>query len=49
MEILARSRKTNEEVRVVEIDPKKADSKRITDHNDLWVDRRIDLYKPLLK
>jgi predicted amidohydrolase len=48
MEFLARSRKTGEEVRVVEIDPEDADSKRITEHNDLWADRRIDLYQPLL-
>jgi len=48
MEILARSRRTGEEVRVVEIDPRDADSKRVTHHNDLWADRRTDLYKPLL-
>jgi len=49
MEILARSGRTSEEVRVIEIDPKKADSKRISNHNDLWSDRRIDLYQPLLE
>jgi len=48
MEILASSGRTREEVRVVEIDPKEADSKRISNHNDLWSDRRIDLYQPLL-
>jgi len=49
MEVLARSRRTGEEVRVVEIEPKDADSKRITMRNDLWADRRTDLYQPLLK
>jgi len=49
MEILARSRRTGEEVRIAEIEPKDADSKRITEHNDLWADRRIDLYHPLLE
>ena len=49
MEVLARSRRTGEEVRVVEIEPKDADSKRITGRNDLWADRRTDLYQPLLK
>jgi predicted amidohydrolase len=48
MEVLARSQETGEEVRVADIDPKDADSKRITEHNDLWEDRRIDLYQPLL-
>ncbi|MCW4020318.1 MAG: 5-formyltetrahydrofolate cyclo-ligase, partial [Candidatus Bathyarchaeota archaeon] len=48
MEILARSRKTGEEVQVVEINPKDADSKRITEHNDLWADRRTDLYGALV-
>ncbi len=49
MEVLARSRGSGEEVRVVEIDPKTADSKRVTERNDLWADRRIDLYQPLLQ
>jgi len=49
MKVLVRSRKTSEEIRIVEIDPKKADSKRITEYNDLWSDRRIDLYQPLLE
>jgi len=48
MSILAQSGEKVEEIRIVEIDPKDADSKRITELNDLWSDRRIDLYKPLL-
>jgi len=49
MEVLAKSRRTGEEVRVVEIEPKDADSKTVTEHNDLWADRRTDLYQPLLE
>lgn len=49
MEVLARSRKGGEDVRVIEIDPREADSKRITESNDLWKDRRIDLYGSLLE
>ncbi len=49
MEVLARSRRTGEEVRVAEIDPKGADSKKVTERNDLWADRRTDLYQPLLE
>jgi len=49
MEVLARSRRTGEDVRVVEIDPKTADCKRINERNDLWADRRTDLYQPLLE
>jgi len=48
MKVLAKSRKTHEEVCVVEIDPRDADCKKITRHNDLWADRRPDLYGPLL-
>ena len=48
MEVLARSRRTGEEVKVVEIDPNEADSKKITERNDLWADRRTELYLPLL-
>ena len=48
MRILARSEK-DADVKVVEIDPKAADSKRINKYNDLWLDRRVDLYKRLLE
>ena len=48
METLAASSRSREEVRVVEVDPKKADSKVVSERNDLWADRRIDLYGPLL-
>ena len=48
METLAASPKSREEVRVVEVDPKEADSKKVSERNDLWADRRVDLYGPLL-
>ncbi len=48
MEILAKSLRKSEEVRVVEIDPKDAENKSVTELNDLWTDRRTDLYHPLL-
>jgi predicted amidohydrolase len=48
MKTLAVSSKNREEVRIVEVDPKEADSKKISERNDLWADRRVDLYRPLL-
>ena len=48
MKTLAVSLRNREDVRVVEVDPKEADSKKISERNDLWADRRIDLYGPLL-
>jgi len=49
MKILARSGRDEEEVKIVEIDPPAADSKRINKYNDLWLDRRVDLYRSLLE
>jgi len=49
MRILASSGRNGEEVKVVEINPQDADSKRITEYNDLWADRRPELYRPLLE
>lgn len=46
MKVLARSR-LREEVRVVEIDPSQARNKKITTANDLFRDRRLDLYPDL--
>ncbi|RJS87010.1 acyltransferase [Candidatus Bathyarchaeota archaeon] len=48
MQILASSKRSGEEVKVVDIDPRDADSKRITEYNDLWADRRTELYRFLL-
>ncbi|RLI36941.1 acyltransferase [Candidatus Bathyarchaeota archaeon] len=49
MEVIARSGRSEEEVKVVDIEPSLADSKRITRYNDLWSDRRVDLYHPILE
>ena len=49
MEILASSGRNCEEVKVVDVNPKDADSKRINEYNDLWADRRTELYEFLLK
>ncbi len=48
MEVLVRSGKTKEEVKIVEVDPRNSDSKMITARNDVWHDRRIELYQPLV-
>ena len=48
MRVLASSRRSGEEVKVVDVNPSDADSKRITEYNDLWDDRRTELYKSLL-
>ncbi|HEX7078662.1 MAG TPA: nitrilase-related carbon-nitrogen hydrolase [Candidatus Eisenbacteria bacterium] len=47
-ERLASADATEECVRVVEIDPGDARDKRVTARNDLFADRRVDLYGPLL-
>ena len=47
MKILSKSDES-EEVKVIEIDIKQAENKKITEYNDLWDDRRIDLFYPLV-
>jgi predicted amidohydrolase len=49
MKRLARASKTKEEVKIVSIEPKLAQNKMITANNHVFLDRRIDLYEPLLK
>jgi len=49
MKVLARSGRNEEEVKTVEIDPHVADSKKINKYNDLRLDRRVDLYHPLVE
>lgn len=49
MEILAKAKHNTEEVQVIEIDPSLANNKMITTRNHVFLDRRIDLYQPLLK
>lgn len=49
MEVLARSNKTAEEAKVVEIDVREARNKRITKLNDVFKDRRVDLFGAICK
>lgn len=49
MEILARAPEKGEHVAIVEIDPSEARNKRITERNDLWSDRRPELYGEITK
>lgn len=49
MEILCRAPRDGEEVRVVDVNLDLARSKKITEFNDLWEDRRPELYKPLVQ
>jgi len=48
MKILASSGRDGEDVKIVDVNPRDADSKMITKYNDLWADRRIELYTSLL-
>ncbi len=43
--VLVRASEDREEAHVMEIDLKKARNKRINGHNDLFADRREDLYR----
>jgi predicted amidohydrolase len=43
--VLARTEPEGDSLTVVEIDPHRARNKVITDHNDLFADRRLDLYR----
>ncbi|HUT80638.1 MAG TPA: nitrilase-related carbon-nitrogen hydrolase [Candidatus Bathyarchaeia archaeon] len=49
MELLAQSSEEKEEVQIVEIDPSVARNKMVTSLNHIFIDRRVDLYKPILK
>ena len=48
-EILASSGERSESLKVIEIDPSEADDKKATPNNDLFEDRRVAFYKPLLR
>lgn len=48
MEILSKASVDKEEVSIVEIDPSLAQNKMITANNHIFLDRRIELYHPLL-
>lgn len=47
--ILAKGGERSESLKVVEINPADADDKAITPNNDLFKDRKVALYKPLLR
>lgn len=47
-EVISRASPDKEEIRIVEIDPKDARKKSVNRHNDLFKDRRVDLYRELL-
>ncbi len=49
MELLAQSNEHDEDLKIVEIDPTQARNKMITANNHLFLDRRVELYNPLLK
>jgi len=48
MRILVKSGRNSEEANTVEIDPKLADNKWVTKRNNIWTDRRTDLFHFLL-
>lgn len=48
MHILSRSGQNKEELKIVKIDPKVAENKWITEKNNLWKDRRVDLFNYLI-
>ncbi len=48
MEVLVKGPKDREHVTSVEIDPTEADSKRVTERNDLFQDRRPEFYRDLI-
>ena len=48
MEVLIRASPDIEEVGIVTIDPTKAQNKMITANNHIFMDRRVELYHPLL-
>jgi len=48
MRVLAKSGRREQDVKVVQIDPSVAQNKRVTEFNDVFEDRRVDLYRPIL-
>jgi len=48
-EVLAQASERSESLKVVEVDPAEALDKHVTPNNDLFKDRRVALYKPLLR
>lgn len=48
-EVLASATERSESLKVVEVDPAEALDKHVTPNNDLFRDRKVALYKPLLR
>ncbi len=48
-EVLAKGGERSESLKVVEIDAAEAENKTVTPNNDLFKDRKVGLYKPLLR
>lgn len=48
MEVLANGSACGEEVKIADIEPRRARDKKITKHNDAFLDRRVELYGRLL-
>lgn len=48
-EILSSASKDRDEVKVVRIDPQRAEDKMATEHNHLFTDRKTDLYKEICR
>jgi predicted amidohydrolase len=44
-EILVRAESDSDSLTIVNVDPRRADNKRVTEHNDLFADRRVQLYR----
>ena len=47
--VLAHAGERSESLKIVEVDVTEADDKAVTSNNDLFKDRKISLYKPLLR
>ncbi|MBN2553454.1 MAG: hypothetical protein JXB06_11830 [Spirochaetales bacterium] len=44
-EVLARAAETGDSLTVIKVDPERARNKKVTDRNDLFADRRVQLYR----
>ena len=44
-EVLARAESRGDSLTIVEVDPRRAEEKKVTERNDLFADRRIELYR----
>jgi predicted amidohydrolase len=48
-DVLAQASERSESLKVVDVDPAEALDKHVTPNNDLFKDRKVALYKPLLR